>query len=49
VAAAKTVTEGLVRAIAEEVAAQRRQGSTYGADATTGLGSATAITLNKRA
>ena len=49
VAAAKTVTEGLVRAIAEEVAVQRQQGSTYGATGSTGVGSATAITLNKRA
>jgi hypothetical protein len=49
VAAAKFVTEGLVRAIAEEVASQRQQGSTYGANAVTGLQDATAITLNKRA
>ena len=49
VAAAKTVTEGLVRAIAEEVAAQRHQGATYGATGATGPGAATAITLNKRA
>jgi hypothetical protein len=49
VAAAKFVTEGLVRAIAEEVAAQRQQGSTYGADATATASAATAITLNKRA
>lgn len=48
-AAAKTVTEGLVRAIAEEVAATRQQNATYGANAATSLGSATAITLNKRA
>lgn len=48
--AMKTVTEGLVRAIAEEVASSRQKGSTYGAG---GLQSpaaaATAITLNKRA
>jgi hypothetical protein len=49
VSAAKTVTEGLVRAIAEEVAAQRQQGSTYGADATASSSNATAITLNRRA
>jgi len=49
VAAAKTVTEGLVRAIAEEVAAQRHQGATYGSTGATGPGAATAITLNKRA
>ncbi|MDB5422949.1 MAG: flbY [Phenylobacterium sp.] len=47
--AAKTVTEGLVRAIAEEVANQRQKGVSYGADATAGLAGATAITLNKRA
>ena len=48
--AAKTVTEGLVRAIAEEVAAQRTQGSTYGAGGMQSAGAtATAITLNKRA
>jgi hypothetical protein len=48
--AAKTVTEGLVHAIAEEVTAQRSVGSGYGpkgvkprADA------ATAVTLNRRA
>jgi hypothetical protein len=47
--AAKTVTEGLVRAIAEEVAAQRQQGAAYGPGATAAAASATAITLNKRA
>ncbi|WP_372786229.1 flagellar basal body protein [Phenylobacterium sp.] len=50
VGAAKTVTEGLVRSIAEEVATQRQKGASYGAG---GLQSATpaatAITLNKRA
>jgi hypothetical protein len=49
VAAAKFVTEGLVRAIAEEIGAQRQKGATYGANATTGPATATAITLNKRA
>lgn len=51
VAAAKFVTEGLVRAIAEEVASQRQKGSTYGANAvaSTQAAAATAITLNKRA
>jgi hypothetical protein len=50
VAAAKFVTEGLVRAIAEEVASQRQLSSTYGADAITQRsGAALAITLNKRA
>jgi hypothetical protein len=47
--AAKTVTEGLVRAIAEEVANQRQRGQSYGADATASTAGATAITLNKRA
>ncbi|HET6971421.1 MAG TPA: flagellar basal body protein [Phenylobacterium sp.] len=49
--AARTITEGLVKCIADEVASQRSQGATYGA---AGLQSATpkaatAITLNKRA
>jgi hypothetical protein len=48
--AAKTVTEGLVRAIAEEVAAQRSMGAGYGPGAAKSLyGAATAVTLNKRA
>jgi len=48
--AARTVSEGLVKAIAEEVAAQRTQTSVYGASGVQGsAGAATAITLNKRA
>jgi len=48
--AARTVTEGLVRCIAEEVASQRSQASVYGAGGVqSGGASATAITLNKRA
>ena len=47
--AAKTVTEGLVRAIAEEVANQRQKGVSYGADAISAPAGATAITLNQRA
>ncbi len=48
--AAKTVTEGLVRAIADEVATQRTNASSYGPNATTTkAGQATAITLNQRA
>ncbi|MDX9997129.1 MAG: flagellar basal body protein [Phenylobacterium sp.] len=48
--AAKAVTEGLVRAIAEEVAAQRTSTSAYGPGATqSAAAAATAITLNKRA
>jgi hypothetical protein len=49
--AAKTVTEGLVKAIAEEVANQRSAGGAYGPGATPAAGNSTstAITLNKRA
>lgn len=48
--AAKSVTEGLVRAIAEEVAAQRTRGESYGAGGKVAAKSAgTAITLNRRA
>ena len=50
--AAKTVTEGLVRAIAEEVAATREQRHGYGPGALPPASSATAataITLNRRA
>jgi len=48
--AAKTVTEGLVRAIAEEVASKRNTGSGYGrGGAASPAASATSITLNKRA
>jgi hypothetical protein len=50
VGAVKTVTEGLVRAIAEEIASQRQKGSSYGAAGTQSpTVAATAITLNKRA
>lgn len=51
VMAAKFVTEGLVRAIAEEVASQRDQLSGYGpgARAPSSTTAATAITLNRRA
>lgn len=48
--AAKTVTEGLVRAIANEVASQRAGVSGYGPGAAVHKpGLATSITLNKRA
>ena len=48
--AAKTVTEGLVKAIADEVASQRTQTSSYGPGAVVSApGAATSITLNKRA
>ena len=46
--AAKTVTEGLVRAIAEEVASQRTAGLGYGGQVGAAHAS-TAITLNQRA
>lgn len=50
VGAVKEVTEGLVRAIAEEVASQRNKGVSYGPGATQNpSAAATAITLNKRA
>jgi hypothetical protein len=52
IAAAKTVTEGLVRAIAEEVASQREQTAGYGPGAAppaSSANAATAITLNRRA
>jgi hypothetical protein len=50
--AARTVTEGLVRAIANEVANQRQQLSGYGPTArppASAAGAATAITLNRKA
>jgi len=48
--AAKTVTEGLVKAIADEVANQRAGASGYGPGAAVHKpGLATSITLNKRA
>jgi hypothetical protein len=50
--AARTVTEGLVRTIAEEVASRREQLSGYGPTAkppSSAAGAATAITLNQRA
>lgn len=48
--AARTVTEGLVRCIADEVASQRSQASVYGSGGVqTAAAAATAITLNKRA
>lgn len=47
--AARAITEGLVRAIAEDVAAQRNTGAGYGPGAAAQSGDARAITLNKRA
>jgi hypothetical protein len=46
--AAKTITEGLVRAIAEEVAVQRRRVAAYGPEARQHRTDASAITLNRR-
>ena len=48
-AAAKEVTEGLVRAIATEVAAARAPTAGYGAQGRSAAGDASAITLNTRA
>lgn len=47
--AAKSVTEGLVRAIADEVVAQQSHTVGYGAGGRSGEGKATSITLNQRA
>jgi hypothetical protein len=47
-AASKTVTEGLVKAIAEEIATKRSVGRAYGPNATR-RAPATAITLNRQA
>jgi len=47
-AATKTVTEGLVKAIAEEIATKRGVGQAYGPNATRRI-PATAITLNRHA
>jgi hypothetical protein len=49
VAAARTISEGLVQAIAEEVAATRQARTPYGADARAGTADASAIALNRRA
>ena len=49
-AAAKTVTEGIVQAVAEEIANQRTTGAGYGPSAAAASkATATAVTLNKRA
>lgn len=47
--AAQTVTEGLVKAIAEEVVSQRNTGTGYGPGATAVGGDARAVTLNRSA
>ena len=48
-AASKTITEGLVKAIAEEVTVRRNVGQAYGPKATRPPAAATAITLNQQA
>ena len=49
VAAARTVSEGIVQAIAKEVASVRASSSGYGAGGRAGVGDASAIALNRRA
>jgi hypothetical protein len=49
VEAAKTITEGLIRAIAEEVSVQRHAVSSYGPKAIQAPRPATAVALNRRA
>jgi hypothetical protein len=48
-AAAKTITEGLVQAIAQEVAAARAKGAGYGPTARGRPADASAVTLNRKA
>lgn len=47
--AARIVTEGIVKSVADEVAATRETGAGYGPGAAAVSGSATAITLNRSA
>jgi hypothetical protein len=49
VEAAKTITEGLIRAIAEEVSKQRNAVASYGPKARQAPRPATAVALNRRA
>jgi hypothetical protein len=49
VEAAKTITEGLIRAIAEEVSVQRNAVASYGPKAMQAPRAATAVALNRRA
>ncbi len=49
VEAAKTITEGLVRAIAEEIARQRGAAAGYGPKAVQTASPATSLALNRRA
>jgi hypothetical protein len=46
---ARTVTEGLVKAIAEEIARSRNTGAGYGPGARAAAAPATSVTLNRRA
>ena len=47
--AAKVVTEGLVKAVADEIASKRVTGSGYGSNAASSLAPATSLTLNQSA
>jgi len=47
--AAKVITEGIVKAVADEVVKKRATGAGYGPKATASAGKATAITLNRKA
>lgn len=47
--AAKTVTEGLVQALAQEIADTRTARAPYGSNARSGVGEAAAIALNRKA
>ena len=47
--AAKVVTEGIVKAVADEIASKRVTGAGYGPDAATVQASATSLTLNQSA
>ncbi len=49
VGAAKEITEGLVKAIAEEMAALRAPGAGYGQGGQANVGAAVPVTLNQRA
>ena len=47
--ASKVVTEGIVRAVAEETIRNRNTGAGYGSDAAATTASGAAVTLNRRA
>lgn len=47
--AAKIVTEGIVKSVADETVARRNTGAGYGPGAVATAGDSTAVTLNKRA